>query len=188
MIIDTQILVGSIFYQSQSKNELLKIVQALTELEVLGEPTLTALENEDEATLTVEFGRLFEGLGDMPAPPWGSVYLDRERVVFGESTIAYRRFLENNEIELNSGVREPEDHFGLMLLAHAYLLDKNKLDSANELMEEHLLPWAYSYLDNLSRQTKVDFYKLLSGDTIFWLKNISSEYNLSAKVKPVYID
>lgn len=188
MIINTHILVGSIFYQSKSKNELLEMVQALTELKVLGEPTLAALESENEATLTAEFGRLFEGLGDMPAPPWGSVYLDKERVIFGESTIAYRQFLRSNEIELNSGLREPEDHFGLMFLAHAYLLNENKIDSANELMEEHLLPWAYSYLNNLINQTEVNFYKLLSDDIVNWLKNISSEYNLSTKVKQVYID
>ena len=34
-----------------------------------------------------EYRRLFVGPGHLPAPPWGSVYTDRECVIFGEATL-----------------------------------------------------------------------------------------------------
>lgn len=82
MIIDTHKLLGSIFYQAKSKEQLIDIVQALVENQVLSEDCLLAVQNEQEDDLTAEFSRLFEGVGEMPAPPWGSVYLDKDRVVF----------------------------------------------------------------------------------------------------------
>ncbi len=53
----------------------------------------------------------------MPAPPWGSVYQIKTASKFGASTVEYRQFLELNQIELDTGLREPEDQFGLMLFA-----------------------------------------------------------------------
>ncbi|EDK27393.1 anaerobic dimethyl sulfoxide reductase chain YnfI [Vibrionales bacterium SWAT-3] len=188
MIIDTHKLLGSLFYQATSKEQLITIVEALVESEVLSEECLQALRCEDEDALSAEFSRLFEGVGEMPAPPWGSVYLDKDRVVFGESTVAYRQFLELNKIELDTGLREPEDQFGLMLFAHAYLLENNNINSARELLERHLLTWSSSYLDMLNKSSELSFYKELSINVIDWLNYLTSEYKLSVATKKLYID
>ncbi|WP_373942942.1 molecular chaperone [Vibrio chagasii] len=188
MIIDTHKLLGSIFYQAKSKEQLIDIVQALVENQVLSEDCLLALQNEQEDDLTAEFSRLFEGVGEMPAPPWGSVYLDKDRVVFGESTVAYRQFLELNQIELDTGLREPEDQFGLMLFAHAYLLENNNINSARELLESHLLTWSFVYLELLNKKSELSFYKKLSVSVIDWLNYLTSEYKLSVSNKKLYID
>ncbi|MDD1822994.1 molecular chaperone TorD family protein [Photobacterium sp. ZSDE20] len=188
MIIDTHKLLGSLFYQATNKEQLLDIVQALVESQVLSEGCLLALQNEQEDALAAEFSRLFEGVGDMPAPPWGSVYLDKDRVVFGASTVEYRQFLELNQIELDTGLREPEDQFGLMLFAHAYLLENNNINSASELLECHLLPWSSVYLDKLNTASDLSFYKKLSSDVINWLNQLTSEYNLNVANKKLYID
>ncbi|CAK2034318.1 molecular chaperone TorD family protein [Vibrio crassostreae] len=188
MIIDTHKLLGSLFYQATNKEQLLDIVQALVKSEVLSEGCLLALQNEQEDALSAEFSRLFEGVGDMPAPPWGSVYLDKDRVVFGASTVEYRKFLELNQIELDTGLREPEDQFGLMLFAHAYLLENNNINSASELLECHLLPWSSVYLDKLNTASDLSFYKQLSSDVIDWFKYLTSEYNLNVATKKLYID
>ncbi len=188
MIIDTHKLLGSLFYQATSKEQLLTIVEALVESEVLSEACLLALQNEQEDALVAEFSRLFEGVGDMPAPPWGSVYLDKDRVVFGASTVEYRKFLELNQIELDTGLREPEDQFGLMLFAHAYLLEKNNIDSACELLTSHLLTWSPVYLEKLNTASELSFYKKLSTDVIYWLKYLTSEYKINVVPKKLYID
>ncbi|CDT87091.1 Anaerobic dimethyl sulfoxide reductase chain YnfI [Vibrio coralliirubri] len=188
MIIDTHKLLGSLFYQATSKEQLITIVEALVESEVLSEECLQALRCEDEDALAAEFSRLFEGVGDMPAPPWGSVYLDKDRVVFGASTVEYRQFLELNQIELDTGLREPEDQFGLMLFAHAYLLENNNINSAGELLEGHLLTWSSVYLEKLNKTSELSFYKKLSVDVIDWLKYLTSEYNLNVTTKKLYID
>ncbi|MEZ9681590.1 molecular chaperone TorD family protein [Vibrio splendidus] len=188
MIIDTHKLLGSLFYQATSKEQLITIVEALVESEVLSEECLIALRSEDEDTLSSEFSRLFEGVGDMPAPPWGSVYLDKDRVVFGASTVEYRQFLELNQIELDTGLREPEDQFGLMLFAHAYLLENNNIDSARELLGFHLLTWSPVYLEKLNTASELSFYKKLSTDVIDWLKYLTSEYKINVVPKKLYID
>ncbi|MDP2501229.1 dimethylsulfoxide reductase [Vibrio splendidus] len=188
MIIDTHKLLGSLFYQATSKEQLITIVEALVESEVLSEECLIALRSEDEDTLSAEFSRLFEGVGDMPAPPWGSVYLDKDRVVFGASTVEYRQFLELNQIELDTGLREPEDQFGLMLFAHAYLLENNNIDSSCELLEIHLLTWSRVYLEKLNTASELSFYKKLSTDVIDWLKYLTSEYKINVVPKKLYID
>ncbi|MEZ9421883.1 MULTISPECIES: TorD/DmsD family molecular chaperone [Vibrio] len=188
MIIDTHKLLGSLFYQATSKEQLITIVEALVESKVLSEECLQALRNEDEDTLSAEFSRLFEGVGDMPAPPWGSVYLDKDRVVFGASTVEYRQFLELNQIELDTGLREPEDQFGLMLFAHAYLLENNNIDSARELLGAHLLTWSPVYLEKLNTASELSFYKKLSTDVIDWIKYLTSEYKINVATKKLYID
>lgn len=63
MIIDTHKLLGSIFYQAKSKEQLIEIVQALVENQVLSEDCLLAVQNEQEDDLTAEFSSLFEGGG-----------------------------------------------------------------------------------------------------------------------------
>jgi TorA maturation chaperone TorD len=179
---------GSLFYQATSKEQLITIVEALVESKVLSEECLQALRSEDEDALSAEFSRLFEGVGDMPAPPWGSVYLDKDRVVFGASTVKYRQFLELNQIELDTGLREPEDQFGLMLFAHAYLLENNNIDSACELLGSHLLTWSSVYLEKLNTASELSFYKKLSTDVIDWLKYLTSEYKINVVPKKLYID
>ena len=176
MIIDTHKLLGSIFYQAKNKEQLIEIVQALVENQVLSEDCLLAVQNEQEDDLTAEFSRLFEGVGEMPAPPWG------------ESTVAYRQFLELNQIELDTGLREPEDQFGLMLFAHAYLLENNNINSARELLESHLLTWSFVYLELLNKKSELSFYKKLSVSVINWLNYLTSEYKLSVSNKKLYID
>ncbi|MGC9422236.1 TorD/DmsD family molecular chaperone [Vibrio sp.] len=106
-----------------------------------------------------QFSLLFEGVGDMPAPPWGSVYLDPEHIVMGESTLAYRRFLHQNGIEVQLTSHEPEDHFGLMLLALAHFIEQDQENAALVLFVDHLLPWAEQYLQQLKSACSAgDFY------------------------------
>ena len=46
--------------------------------------------------LTWEYRRLFIGPGAKPAPPWGSVYTDRECVVFGATTLELRAWMREH--------------------------------------------------------------------------------------------
>ncbi len=115
----------------------------------------------------------------MPAPPWGSVYLDRENSLSGESTLAYREFLAKQNIVMSSEQREPEDQFGLMLLALVYILEQGHKPAARILLEQHLLPWAYRYLE-LVQTTKLenDFYAILATIAIDYLKTLQTELKL----------
>ena len=67
-----------------------------------------------------EYRRLFVGPAPKPAPPWGSVYTDRECVVFGESTLALRAWMRAQGIARLVDDKTPEDHIGLMLVLMAW--------------------------------------------------------------------
>ncbi|PVZ86310.1 nitrate reductase [Serratia sp. S1B] len=122
------------------------------------------------------FSLLFEGVGDMQAPPWGSVYLDPERIVMGCSTLDYRHFLRRNGIAPRLAGNEPEDHFGLMLLALAYLLEQEREATALELLNEHLFPWAGLYLQQLKSATLAgEFYHCLATLAQHFIAEMRSE-------------
>ncbi|MGC6387600.1 Tat proofreading chaperone DmsD [Ewingella sp. S1.OA.A_B6] len=113
-------------------------------------------ESEDEA-----FQRLFVGPYALPAPPWGSVYLDRESVLFGDSTLALREWMRQNDIEPNLTQAEPEDHFGLMLMMAAWLADHSPglLDA---FLVIHLFPWSSRYLALLEQRAVHPFYQAIA--------------------------
>ncbi len=181
-------ILGVLFYQWQSKAETKSLVSALALEHVLSSECESALISESEESLSHEFQTLFNGIGDMPAPPWGSVYLDKDRVIFGHSTVDYRQFLHSHDVDMDTGTREPEDQFGLMLLGYSYLLEMNKVKAAIELLEKHLLPWAPAYLNLLDNSTEVDYFKALAVETNNWLTALIEENQLQVEQKKLYLD
>lgn len=84
----------------------------------------------------------FVGPRKLAAPPWGSVYLDSEAVVFGDSCLAISRWMRAQGIELHEAEsREPIDHIGRMLALLSWLAS-NRPELVGEFLDQHLLPWA----------------------------------------------
>ncbi len=119
--------------------------------------------------LVWEYRRLFVGPGVKVVPPWGSVYMDRDCVVFGESTLELRAWMrEHGVVRACDGVpgkaageKEPEDHIGLMLALMAWLAE-HQPESLREYLSLHLLIWAGHYLDELAHAAEHPFYKGLA--------------------------
>ncbi|QWA13058.1 Tat proofreading chaperone DmsD [Sodalis ligni] len=95
------------------------------------------------------YQRLFIGPYALPAPPWGSVYLDKENVLFGESTLNLRRWLRENGITMQQSGNEPEDHIGMLLLLSAWLAEQHQDESLDILLAQHLFPWCFRFLELL---------------------------------------
>lgn len=187
MIIHKIKLLGSLFYQKYGQNEAIELVEALVTENVVQTSTLDELKSLSSEQLEQDFSVLFEGIGLMPVPPWGSVYLDKEQVLFGESNVQYRLFLKQHGIVLNSGQREPEDQFGLMLLACAYLVEQDKTDAAYELLGQHLMPWGLTYLDQLAKKAPNAFYQKLASDVSLWLKELVEQFDIQVAEKKIYL-
>lgn len=68
---------------------------ALRSLTDMRDGAASAIEGGADA-LIWEYRRLLVGPGRKPAPPWGSVYTDRECVVFGASTLALRAWMREH--------------------------------------------------------------------------------------------
>ncbi len=76
----------------------------------------------------------------------GSVWLDKESVLFGDSTLALRQWMRENGIALEADGNEPEDHFGTVLLLAAWLCETEQDALFAQLLAWHLLPWSGRFL------------------------------------------
>lgn len=136
-------------------------VQGVSEVEAALElMRFGALAGADDA-LVWEYRRLFVGPAAKAAPPWGSVYTDRECVVFGESTLELRAWMRAHGIRRIGGEADPEDHIGLMLLLMAWIAD-NRPELLDEYLQLHLLTWADHFLEGVVKSAKHAFYEGLA--------------------------
>lgn len=165
-------LLGAIFYYEPNVEQVRSIISFFHQpnwadewgIEVSSEiQSLVKAEPTEQ-----QFQALFLGPNDLPAPPWSSVYLDPESVIFGNSLLALREFLSTHQITALGKQGEPEDHFGLMLMLAAYIAE-TKPDLLNEYLSQHLLPWSTHFLTLFAQNTNVPFYQgiaLLAKETL----------------------
>jgi TorA maturation chaperone TorD len=114
-----------------------------------------------DGDLAREYQRLFIGPHHFNAPAWGSVYLDKDQVLFGASLLELRQWMRENGITINEDKREPEDHIGKMLVLLGWLaVEKPAL--IRDFLGEHLMPWAPRYLELLQKDARQPFYEGLA--------------------------
>lgn len=132
--------------------------EARADLELMTSGLAKGVEDDD---LVWEYRRLFIGPAPKPAPPWGSVYTDRECVVFGATTLELRAWMRAHGVQRASDERTPEDHIGLMLGLMAYLA-RTQPGDLDEFLRLHLLPWSSHLLTALEEAAEHPFYEGLA--------------------------
>ena len=128
--------------------------------------------------LTEQYQNLFIGPNELVAPPWGSVYLDPECVIFGNSLLALRDFLKRHQIAFQAQQDEPEDHIGLMLMLAAYLAE-TRPHLLVEFLSQHLLTWVPHFLNKLANVENHPFYQGLAQLTLITLDDWKQKLSLS---------
>lgn len=108
-------------------------------------------QTQCEETHAQAWQRLFVGPWALPSPPWGSVWLDRESVLFGDSTLALRQWMREKGIQFEMKQNEPEDHFGSLLLMAAWLAENGRQTECEELLAWHLFRGQHVFLMFLSK-------------------------------------
>lgn len=146
-------------------------------LALMHQGAMTATADACEG-LTWEYRRLFVGPGKKAAPPWGSVYTDRECVVFGESTLKLRAWMRTSGVASTDGSAEPEDHIGRMLLLMAWIA-RNKPELLEEYLQDHLLTWSDHYLEQLEAAAEHPFYQGLASLTRRSLQGVQEGLQLT---------
>lgn len=147
---------------------------------------ISLFKNENADALQLEHDYLFSGVGDMKAPPWGSVYLDKESVVFGESLVEYRQFLQQCHLSFDKNSNEPEDHIGLMLMTLGLLFEDEKYIQAIDLLENHLMTWFGFYIKRLMSATQSPAYTELAKSTQEILSTLADKHQISVSNRRDY--
>lgn len=188
-------ILGALFYYSPERPDIKALIDCLPSLPTLyawRDPQSVAALCENwpvpaEDELIWQFSALFEGQGDMVAPPWGSVYLEKDNLLMGETTADYRQFLRRHGMSFAGQQNEPEDQFGLMLLACSALMERNHTDAAATLLEQHLLPWSSRYLELLQHNAISPFYARLGQVAALFLADVKHQAGLQPVTRRMFL-
>jgi len=138
-----------------------------------------AAESLSPASLTPEFTRLFIGPFHPPCPPYGSVYIEKNRTLMGDSTMDALSRYRDLGAELDEHFREAPDHICaelefMCLLVYKELTGIRSGDPgravqilAHQLafLDDHLNRWLPVFTDRVAAHTHSRFYKELARAT-----------------------
>ncbi|QBH95836.1 Tat proofreading chaperone DmsD [Limnobaculum zhutongyuii] len=192
-------MLGALLYYAPDRPEVLSLLEllsndnwqeewpcgAMSEIRTAAALMNTGLETAHRQTLDEAYQRLFIGPDALPAPPWGSVYLDRESVVFGNSTLDLRQWQASLGIEVQQQQREPEDHIGLLLMLAAWLAE-NQSEQLSILLSDHLLPWSGRFLTLLEERAEHPFYQGIARLTSTTLAHWQQRLNVPVISKDLF--
>lgn len=150
------------------------------------------LLQSSEQELQVEYSQLFVGPFELVAPPYGSVYLEKERQLMGNSTIAVERIYTEAGVVLD--VQELPDHIALELEFMHYLCleeieaaDNGDQERAailaarqDEFFWKFLAPWVPTFCEKIRQGTENGFYRGLAD----CLDNFVAEIGLLPAIMP----
>lgn len=104
-----------IYFEHNVFEDLVQAGEINKNIQYLAEFFQAEKSEEEYKKLYLEHRLLFSGSGKLIAPPWGSVYLSREHIIFDEHTLAVKEFYKANGYEVLDMKKGPEDHIGLEL-------------------------------------------------------------------------
>ncbi|MBA5761763.1 molecular chaperone TorD family protein [Vibrio sp. 404] len=181
-----RLLGGLFFYSPNSENGKTILSAFASQDDELLKRLALLTDGIDSDELEADYFNLLQGSGDMPCPPWGSTYLDKENALFGSSTMEYREFTRAHGLACDTGMREPEDHIGLMLMLVSVLLEQDNQTAVNQLLSEHLMPFAPYMLEGMQRHATQPFYQQLAAFTLGWLEFYCEEHQLTVAERRNY--
>ncbi len=137
--------------------------------------------------LKVDFTRLFAGPYGLPAPPYGSVYLENERKVMGNSTMDALSHYQTFGLDIAEGLKEVPDHITIELEFMFFLIYKEiesilsndpgslQLYVTEQLsfLNDHINAWILQFTGNIIEFTGTDFYSNLGMATRLFIKEDS---------------
>ncbi len=131
-------------------------------------------ERSDPEELLKDYARLFVGPFQLLAPPFGSVYLDEEGRLMGDSTMDAMRFYQLAGLDMAQDFKMPPDHV-VAELEFLYCLYAAEMQQAEdnpeqaetfaglrrEFFRQHIGRWGRDFAAKVEGSASTDFYRLL---------------------------
>jgi len=133
--------------------------------------------------LKVDFSKLFVGPYKLSAAPYGSVYLEGERKMMGQSTLDVRNRYREAGLDTAKTFKDAPDHISAELEFMYYLIfkeieafAKSDIETAigffqrqKSFLEDHLMAWVPEFADCIIDSSKNLFYPNLAKATTAFL-------------------
>ena len=138
------------------------------------------LDGELES-LKIDYAQLFVGPFKLLAPPYGSFYLENNRIM-GDSTVDVRKLYEEEELDIV--IKDAPDHIAMELEFMYYLVAKQTQATNKENLQDiqlcqqkqkaflnfHLARWVPEFAENVQKNAQTKFYKKLAGLTDIFVR------------------
>ncbi|MFW6265495.1 MAG: TorD/DmsD family molecular chaperone [Halanaeroarchaeum sp.] len=125
--------------------------------------------------LRAEHTRLFVGPGELPCPPYESVYRDDGGQVLGPSTEAVVAWYRTFGVGLDPAVRDLPDHVAVELEFLAHLQRRGETATVDRFLAEHPRRWVPAFCDRVEAATREPFYRALAAATRDLLDGVETE-------------
>ncbi len=133
----------------------------------------------DWEILRIEYTRLFIGPYSLPAPPYGSVYIENERKVMGDSSMDAKKRYQSFGLDISNSIKEVPDHIAVELEFMFFLIYKeieniqsNDPEQTQEIiyhqksfLSDHLNMWIPDFTDCVIENAGTEFYRNLAKAT-----------------------
>ena len=142
------------------------------------------MRNELKAAVTVEdfevqFAKLFIGPYHLLAPPFGSIYLDNNRQIMGDSTLDVAKRYLTVGLTVDEDFANPPDHIRaelefmhVLITTELGYLHKGCADEAAEclvqqyeFLNSHLGQWIVAFTDLTIKEAHLPYFKYLAATT-----------------------
>ena len=152
-------------------------------------PLIQIMRNEFKACadlepLKVDFAKLFVGPYQLSAAPYGSVYLEGERKMMGNSTLDARERYRDAGLDTAKTFKDAPDHISAELEFMHYLIYKEIEAFANSdiemaiafiqrqksFLEDHLMAWVPEFAKSIIEHARTSYYPNLARATEMFLK------------------
>ena len=134
----------------------------------------------------VDFSKLFVGPYQLSAAPYGSVYLEGQRKMMGNSTLDVKNRYREAGLDIAKTFKDAPDHISAELEFMYYLIFKEIEALANSnietalgyvqkqksFLEDHLMAWVPEFAKNIIENAQNPFYANLAKATETFLKEI----------------
>jgi TorA maturation chaperone TorD len=138
----------------------------------------------DLEPLKIDFSKLFVGPYKLLAAPYGSVYLEAERKIMGNSTLDVKKRYREAGLDTAKDFKDAPDHITAELEFIYFLIFKeieafsnSDLESAigfiqkqKSFFEDHLMAWVPEFANSIIENAEHPFYPNLAKATTTFLK------------------